>query len=84
MFNTLGNVSANPRTGIVIPDFQRRSTLQLTGRAEILWDVADPRNESGGTGRYWEFEIENWVQIENSLPGSTEFLDYSPHNPTVK
>ena len=81
MFNTLGNFSVNPRTGLVIPDFHLGSTLQLTGRAEILWDVADPRNETGGTGRYWEFEIESWMQIENSLPGSTEFLDYSPHNP---
>lgn len=81
MFNTLGNLSVNPRAGLVIPDFQLGSTLQLTGHAKILWDVADPRNETGGTGRYWEFEIESWVQLENSLPGSTEFLDYSPHNP---
>lgn len=81
MFNTLGNLSVNPQAGVVIPDFEHRRTLQLTGRAEILWDVDDPRNETGGTGRYWEFEIEQWVQIENSLPGAVEFLDYSPHNP---
>ena len=68
---------------MVIPDFERGRTLQLTGRAEVLWDVEDPHNETGGTGRYWEFEIEHWVQIENSLPGSSEFLDYSPHNPAT-
>lgn len=81
MFNTLGNFAVNPRGGLVIPDFENGRTLQLTGRAEVLWDVDDPENETGGTRRYWDFEIERWVQIENSLPGSTEFLDYSPHNP---
>ena len=84
MFNTLGNLAINPRAGLVIPDFENRNTLQLTGRAELLWGIDDPGNETGGTGRYWEFEVERWVQIENSLPGSVEFLDYSPHNPTVE
>ena len=83
MFNTLGNFVANPRAGLLIPDFERGRTLQLTGHVEMLWDVKDPLNETGGTGRYWDFEIECWVQIENSLPGSTEFLEYSPHNPVT-
>jgi len=83
MFNTLGNFVTNPRAGLVVPDFERGRTLQLTGRVEALWDVEDPHNETGGTGRYWDFEIERWVQIENSLPGSSEFLDYSPHNPVT-
>lgn len=81
MFNTLGNFAVNPHAGIVIPDFDNGRTLQLTGRAQVLWDVDDPRNETGGTGRYWEFEINRWIESENSLPGSTEFLDYSSHNP---
>ncbi len=83
MFNTLGNLSVNPRAGLLIPNFDVGGTLQLTGRAEILWDIDDSLNETGGTRRYWEFDIERFVQIENSLPGSTEFLDYSPHNPVT-
>ena len=83
IFNTLGNVSVNPRAGLIIPDFELGRTLQLTGRATVLWDIDDPRNVTGGTGRYWEFEIERWVQIENALPGAIEFLDYSPHNPQL-
>jgi predicted pyridoxine 5'-phosphate oxidase superfamily flavin-nucleotide-binding protein len=75
MFNTLGNFAVNPRAGLIIPDFENGRTLQLTGRADILWDVDDPENETGGTGRYWDFRIDRWVQIENSLPGSSEFLD---------
>jgi hypothetical protein len=82
MFNTLGNFAVNPRAGLLIPDFEIGRTLQLTGRAEIVWDIDDPHNETGGTRRYWDFENDRWLQLENSLPGSSEFLDYSPHNPS--
>lgn len=81
MFNTLGNLSVDPRAGLVFPDFEHSRTLQLTGHAEILWDLDDPHNATGGTGRFWTFSIDNWLQIENALPGTSEFLDYSPHNP---
>ena len=81
MFNTLGNFAVNPRSGLLIPDFENGRTLQLTGRAEVQWEVEDPHNETGGTGRYWDFAIDRWIQIDNSLPGATEFLEYSPHNP---
>jgi hypothetical protein len=77
MFNTLGNFAVHPRAGLVLPDFESGRTLQLTGRSDILWDVDEQHNESGGTRRYWDFEIDSWIQIENSLPGSSEFLDYS-------
>lgn len=83
MFNTLGNFETNPRAGILIPDFEHGRTLQLTGRPEILWDEDDSRNETGGTRRYWDFTIDRWVQTENALPGVTEFLDYSPRNPSI-
>ncbi len=81
MYNTLGNFAANPRAGVTIPDFENGRTLQLTGRPEIAWDVDDPQNETGGTRRYWDFEIDRWIQIDNALSGTSEFLDYSPHNP---
>jgi predicted pyridoxine 5'-phosphate oxidase superfamily flavin-nucleotide-binding protein len=37
-FNTLGNIAANPRAGLVFIDFAGGDVLQLTGRAEIVWD----------------------------------------------
>lgn len=83
MFNTLGNFAANPRAGLLILDLENGRTLQLTGHAEVRWDVADPHNETGGTGRYWDFVVDRWIQINRSLPGATEFLDYSPHNPVA-
>ena len=82
MFNTLGNFAVNPRAGLIVPDFQRGRTLQLTGRTQILWDVDDPAGQTGGTRRYWEFAVEKWVEIAHALPGTVEFLDYSPLNPS--
>src|SRR5262249_9559789 len=38
MFNTLGNLVAQPRAGLLFLDFSRGSTLQLTGRARLDWD----------------------------------------------
>lgn len=38
LFNTLGNLTAHPRAGLLFVDFLRGDLLQLTGRAEIVWD----------------------------------------------
>ncbi len=82
MYNTLGNFIANPHAGLVFLDFERSQTLQLIGRPEILWELDDPQQETGGTKRYWDFHIEGWLQLD--LPHTLEwdFFDYSPHNPS--
>ncbi len=40
MFNTLGNLAADPRAGLLLVDFDVGATLQLTGRAAIHWAPA--------------------------------------------
>lgn len=40
-FNTLGNILANPRVGLLFPDFESGGGLYLTGRAEIAWGSGD-------------------------------------------
>ncbi len=81
MFNTLGNLVVNPHAGLVFLDFDRHRTLQLTGRATIQWHLDNSNDPTGGTHRYWDFEIDRW--LESDLPQSLnwEFLDFSPHNP---
>ncbi len=81
MFNTLGNLAVNPIAGLVFPDFENRRVLQLTGTAEILWDQADAAGESGGTGRFWHFHPEYWLEAQLPSSIASEFLDYSPYNP---
>ena len=84
MFNTLGNLALNPNAGLVFPDFENHRILQVTGAAEVLWDQPDAAGESGGTGRFWDFHTQHW--LETQLPSSmaSEFLDYSPYNPASR
>jgi uncharacterized protein len=65
MFNTLGNFITHPHAGLVFPDFERHSTLQLTGSVEICWHQDDPQSLSGGTGRFWKFYPNGWTLLEN-------------------
>ncbi len=81
MFNSAGNVLLDPRAGLVFPDYEQRRLLQLTGRAEMLWDQPDPAGVTGGTGRFWQFRTEAWR--ETSLPEAlhSAFVDASPFLP---
>ncbi len=81
MFNTLGNFEVHPHAGLVVPDFETGRCLQVVGRPEIRWDLADPDNETGGTRRFWDLHVEEWILAD--MPGALrwESLDRSPHNP---
>lgn len=81
MFNTLGNFVANPQAGLLFIDFRGSRTLQLVGKPTILWDLDVPDHETGGTRRYWEFEIEESIETENGVAPIWEFIDNSPFNP---
>jgi uncharacterized protein len=41
MFNSLGNIAAQPRAGLLFLDFATGRTLQLSGRASIRWEPGD-------------------------------------------
>ncbi len=76
MYNTLGNIAAHPWAGIVVPDFSTGGVLQLTGRAEILWDGAG----MPGAERRVALDMNEVVEIGGVLPAS-ENVEYSPFNP---
>jgi len=81
MFNTLGNFQSYPYAGLVFIDFKNKKLLQLTGTPEIIWQLDDPDEETGGTQRYWQFEIKAWQQSQIPFDIDWELLDYSPFNP---
>jgi predicted pyridoxine 5'-phosphate oxidase superfamily flavin-nucleotide-binding protein len=84
MFNTLGNLAANDRAGLVLLDFERSRLVQMTGAAEVQFDqTEDPRQPTGGSGRYWYFHVEQWRELPIATPLRWELLDYSPHNPSA-
>jgi predicted pyridoxine 5'-phosphate oxidase superfamily flavin-nucleotide-binding protein len=80
MFQTLGNVAADPRVGLLFVDFETGTTLQLTGRARILWDRADYA-ALAGADRAIEVEIDEVVEIAGAGPLGWRFVEYSPFNP---
>ncbi len=80
MFQTLGNIAADPRVGLLFVDFDTGTTLQLTGHARILWEREDYA-ELKGAERAVEIEIEEVVEIAGQGPLGWRFLDYSPFNP---
>jgi ferredoxin-NADP reductase len=81
MFNTLGNFASYPYGGLVFIDFEHGRLLQLTGRTEIVWDIDDPKEDTGGTRRYWQFEISDWQECTLPFRLDWELLDYSPFIP---
>jgi uncharacterized protein len=62
MFQTLGNLSVNPRAGLLFLDFEHGNTLQLTGKARIHWDE-EHRAAFTGAERVIEYSIDEVVEI---------------------
>ena len=66
-FNTIGNLVADPRAGLLFVDFERGSLLQLTGRIEIEWEVEEPERFPGAR-RLLRFHLEESVALDRALP----------------
>lgn len=81
MFNTLGNFNVNPNAGLLFLDFKNGKTLQLTGKADIIWKEENSEKITGGTQRFWNFFISEWIQIDSLKDVQWNFIDYSPYNP---
>ncbi|HYB42776.1 MAG TPA: pyridoxamine 5'-phosphate oxidase family protein, partial [Candidatus Methylomirabilis sp.] len=80
MFQTLGNIAADARVGLLFLDFDTGTTLQLTGRARILWERAEYARMKGAE-RAVEVEIDEVVEVAGRGPLGWRFLGYSPFNP---
>lgn len=82
MFNTLGNIAANPRGGLLFLDFEQGRTLQVTGRAGIEWDPGKI-DAVPGAERLVHLNAEEAVEITGRLPFRLALRDYSPFNPKL-
>jgi predicted pyridoxine 5'-phosphate oxidase superfamily flavin-nucleotide-binding protein len=84
MFNTLGNFAVDDRAGAVVMDFEDGTLLQMTGTATLQFDQPDDaRQPTGGTGRYWDFNVERWLEAPIRAPIAWQLMERSPHNPHV-
>ncbi|WP_248927980.1 pyridoxamine 5'-phosphate oxidase family protein [Paenibacillus hamazuiensis] len=67
MFNTLGNIYSDPHCGLLFIDFDHGHTLQLTGRAVIVWDE-EMISLFPGAERLVRFEMDEALFTQNDTP----------------
>lgn len=80
MFNTLGNLVVNPNAGLLLLDFERGSTLQLTGQARVQWDP-DRAAGAAGARRVVELRFDDVLEVTGATALRWTFVGYSPFNP---
>jgi len=81
MFQTLGNLEVDTRAGIAFIDFERHRALSATGRAVSSFGIEDPAHPTGGTGRYWSFTVDRWIEFSLPLSMTWKLVERSPFNP---
>ena len=65
MFMTLGNFEVDSRASLAVLDFEARpGRLLFWLRTPPLRREDDPQHPTGGTGRYWDLPMREWVQFE--------------------
>ena len=69
MFNTLGNLIANPSCGLLFVDFDRGHMLQLAGRARVAEDFSV------------EVDVDQVRETAHGFPLRWTFVEYSPSIP---
>ncbi|NMG19064.1 pyridoxamine 5'-phosphate oxidase family protein [Brasilonema bromeliae] len=80
MFQTFGNLVVNPHAGLLFIDFEHGHTLQLTGKAEVIWN-ANKLSTFAGAQRLVEFDVEQVLETRNASLLRWRFGEYSPVNP---
>ena len=82
LFQTLGNFEVDSRCGLAFVDFERRRILSATGHAVTEFGAEDPTHPAGGTGRYWLFTVDHWIECSLSSAARWTLVERSPFNPT--
>ncbi|MGA4841898.1 pyridoxamine 5'-phosphate oxidase family protein [Streptomyces sp. G45] len=75
MFLTLGNLTADPRAGLLLLDWTTGTTLQLTGHARV--EYADDGS------RAVRFRLTEAVETPGASPWTWTGTEYSPANPPL-
>ncbi len=77
-FNTVGNLVLNPKAGFLFIDFEQRDLLYLTGTTHIIWEGSQLEHFVGAE-RLIQFQVDEAIRVENSLPLAFRFGEYSPY-----
>jgi predicted pyridoxine 5'-phosphate oxidase superfamily flavin-nucleotide-binding protein len=66
-FNTLGNLLLEPRSALLLIDFNSGDLLHLQGKAEIVWQAQEGNNLPAAE-RTWRFQVERGWRRRAALP----------------
>jgi hypothetical protein len=80
MFMSLGNLTVDPRAGLLFVDFETGDVLQLTGTARIEWG-ADRLAAFPGAERVLELDVDAVIDSPGASPIRWRLLEPSPFNP---
>ncbi len=75
-FNTIGNLTEDPRAGLLFLDFSAGSILTLTMSAEVIWKTENPIL-CGEYERVIRLSLKGGYLIRNALPYRWEFMEDS-------
>jgi predicted pyridoxine 5'-phosphate oxidase superfamily flavin-nucleotide-binding protein len=81
MFTTLGNFESDHRASMTAVDFERGRAVSFSGSAHLHFGIENPEHPTGGTGRYWDLVVREWVQFDLPPTVRWELIDTSPFNP---
>ncbi|WP_116198427.1 pyridoxamine 5'-phosphate oxidase family protein [Amycolatopsis circi] len=81
LFNSLGNLAANPEAALLFFDFATGQALQVSGTAAIEWGEAGRSGDDGYTGRIVRFEVRRIVS-GRPAPRQVAHTPY-PRNPQL-
>jgi predicted pyridoxine 5'-phosphate oxidase superfamily flavin-nucleotide-binding protein len=82
MFNSFGNLSADPTAALLFMDFRAGITLQLSGRATVCWDDRATAGDDAQTGRRVQFVPQQVITTAMPALGETDHAPY-PGNPPL-
>lgn len=80
MFNTLGNIEATGRAGLLFLDFEHDRALQLSGTARVVWNENRLASHPGAE-RLVEFVLERLVERQAATNRTWHLRETSPYNP---
>lgn len=83
MFQTLGNLAVNPRSGLLFLDWDSGTALQLAGEARIVWDQGAVASRPGAE-RLVEFTIDSVHEYEHAMPARWRLIEPSRLNPPLR
>jgi predicted pyridoxine 5'-phosphate oxidase superfamily flavin-nucleotide-binding protein len=75
-FNTLGNLTAEPRASLLFVDFETGDLLQLQGTVQVDWSGA-AAEQFAGAERLWRFRVAHGWRRKAASSLRCSFVEYS-------